>query len=135
MAAKLPEKDSTWRERRKKSYDHRLEKQVKKAPKECNLESYSDILAGLKWLACQIVDGKMKAMPASVLKSIFIAAGLNLKMKIQRAGDWIEKSERKHEVDVSDKLAACLLKVQGSTKEQLKEMKGEVNQIIGGLRE
>ena len=105
-----------------------------KSPDKVNLQSYSSIAGGMKFVAVKVAAGKIKPWQASILLSIYKAAGLNLKMKIQRAGEWIEKSERKHEVDVSDKLAACLLKVQGSTPAQLKKMKGDVNNIIGGLR-
>ena len=105
-----------------------------KSPDKVDLLSYSSIASGLKFIAVQTAAGKMKPWQVNVLTAIYKAAGLNLKMKIQRAGNWVEKSERKHEVDVSDKLAACLLKVQGSSPAELKKMKGTVDKIVGGLR-
>ncbi len=136
MAAKPSgNKDSTWHDRRKKAYDRRQGRLVECKPKDWDLESYTIILAGLRWVAVQLAEEKITHEESNAFKAILGTAGDNLKKKIQRAGQWWEKREEKHTHDISDKLAECLLKVQGSTPEQLKKMKGEVDKLIRGLRE
>lgn len=100
-----------------------------------DLESYWNLQCGLKWLAERLLAKKILPATATEIRLILDAASKNIKMRMQKHGKWIEKREEKHEYEISDKLAACLLKVQGSSPEQLKKIQGKVNKIVGGLRE
>lgn len=100
-----------------------------------DLESYWSIQGGLKWIGEELFVKNLEPIIASELRKILTVARENIKMRMQKHGNWVEKRDIKHEHDISDKLAACLLKVQGSSPAELKKMKGTVDKITGGLRE
>lgn len=144
MAAKLPDKKTlaqksanakVMAERYAKGRKNPDRSPPSKSPSNIDFRSYYQILGAVKWIATEVIKGRITLEKSAELRQLLSSAGEHRKKLLQSEGKWIEKSERKHEVDVSDKLAACLLKVQGSTTEQLKKMKSEVDKVIGGLRE
>lgn len=106
-----------------------------KSPSNIDFRSYYEILGALKWIATEVIKGRMTLEKSAELRQLLASAGEHRKKLLQSEGKWIEKREEKHEYEISDKLAVCLLKVQGSSPEQIKKIQGEVNEIVGGLRD
>ena len=131
---KAPKKDSVWHDRRQKSYDRRQRKQVQCKPEDWDLQSYTVILAGLKWVAIQLADGKITHEESNAFKGILATAGDNIKKRLEKHGKWIRKSEETRTV-ISAELKDCLALVQGSSDKELKSISEKVNTILGGLRE
>ena len=100
-----------------------------------DFRSYYQILGALKWISTEVIKGRMTLEKSAELRHLLDSAGEHRKKLQQREGEWGDKREDKVTHDISDKLAACLLKVQGSSPAELKKMKGTVDNIVGGLRE
>jgi hypothetical protein len=120
-------------ERKARGGQHRDKFPPLTPPSKVNLASYWSIQGGLRWLLAQTEYNKLDKDRADIIHKTLIAGGEMIKKRMQRHGEWVDKKEHKHQVDVSDKLAACLAMVQGADVKELKQIHGEVKQIAKEL--